>query len=161
MPAAHQFKIISRYTRFMGDIGLDQVYARFRDLHTELELENACEHSEQFYSAEPFYTFFRSLDKVKKLPRIELVKRSGIERTYCYQILNGRKRRPGRDKIIRLCLSAGLSIEETNRALCLSGEAVLFPRIRRDAILVYTVSHHYSVNETMELLDRLGEEVLT
>ena len=145
----------------MSDIGLDKAYAVFLKLHTELELESACKDSEQFYRFEPFYAFFRSLDKVKKLTRIELVKRSGIERTYCYQILNGRKKRPGRDKIIRLCLSAGLNIEETNHALCLCGEAVLFPKIRRDAVLIYTVSHHYSVNETMELLDRLGEEVLT
>ena len=98
--------------------------------------------------------------KVKRFSVMELVRSSGIERTYCYQILNGRKKRPGRDKILRLCLSADLNIEETNHALAVSREATLFPKVRRDAILSYAICHHYSVNETMELLDTFHEDLL-
>ena len=46
----------------------------------------------------------------------ELARLSKIERTYCYQIMSGKKN-PGRDKIILMALAIGMTYEETQRAL--------------------------------------------
>ncbi len=106
-----------------------------------------------------FTDYFLSLDEVRKYPKAELVRKSGIDRTYCYQILSGRKK-PGRDKVLALCLAAGLSLEETQRGLKKAGEAPLYAKNRRDAILLFAVNNHLDVLKTEELLDEYGEKLL-
>ena len=70
-------------------------------------------------------------------------------------------RSPGRDKILRLCLAAGLTFKETTRALELGGCAILYARNRRDIILTVSVNQHASVDETNLLLFKYGEEPVT
>jgi hypothetical protein len=106
-----------------------------------------------------FAEYFQSLDAVKKLDRGELIRNSGLERSYYYQVMKG-TRRPGRDKVLRLCLAAGLNLKETTRALELSGNAVLYPRKRRDIILTVAVNQMADVDDTNLLLFKYGEKPL-
>ena len=103
--------------------------------------------------------YFQSLDAVKKLDRGELIRNSGLERSYFYQVMKG-TRSPGRDKVLRLCLAAGLNLRETTRALELSGNAVLYARNRRDIILTVAVNQMADVDDTNLLLFRYGEKPL-
>jgi hypothetical protein len=106
-----------------------------------------------------FAEYFQSLDAVKKLDRGELIRNSGLERSYFYQVMKG-TRSPGRDKVLRLCLAAGLNLRETTRALELSGNAVLYARNRRDIILTVAVNQMADVDDTNLLLFRYGEKPL-
>ena len=106
-----------------------------------------------------FAEYFQSLDAVKKLNRGELIRNSGLERSYFYQVMKG-TRSPGRDKVLRLCLAAGLNLRETTRALELSGNAVLYARNRRDIILTVAVNQMADVDDTNLLLFRYGEKPL-
>lgn len=106
-----------------------------------------------------FAEYFQSLDAVKKLDRGELIRNSGLERSYFYQVMKG-TRSPGRDKVLRLCLTAGLNLRETTRALELSGNAVLYARNRRDIILTVAVNQMADVDDTNLLLFRYGEKPL-
>lgn len=83
-----------------------------------------------------------------------------IQRNYGYQILNGTKM-PGRDKIIALCLSLNLSLEETQRALTLANAGALYPRRKRDSILIFSLKKSLSVADTNILLFEFSEEVLS
>ena len=76
-----------------------------------------------------------------------------------YQVMKG-TRSPGRDKVLRLCLAAGLNLKETTRALELSGNAVLYPRKRRDIILTVAVNQMADVDDTNLLLFKYGEKPL-
>jgi hypothetical protein len=107
-----------------------------------------------------FAEYFMSLEKVKQMREADLVKASGIERSYCYQLLNGTRPNPGRDKIIRLCLAAKLSVKESCRALKVADEAVLYARNRRDAIITYCIQNGLSAEETNILLDHFSEKPL-
>ena len=89
----------------------------------------------------------------------ELIGKSGLERSYYYQVMKG-TRSPGRDKVLRLCLAAGLSLRETTRALELSGNAPLYPKNRRDIILTVSVNQSASVDDANLLLYKYGEEPL-
>ena len=100
-----------------------------------------------------FCNYFNNLEKVKEKGTSEVCRLSGIERTYCYHILNGSKDNPGRDKIIRLCLAAQLSFEEAQGALKASGNGILYFRNKRDAIITYAINQSLSINETNDLLD--------
>lgn len=69
----------------------------------------------QEHPLDTFANYFQSfLDRNGK-DRSEVCEDSGIERSYFYHILSGSKK-PGRDKILRMCIAAGMSVEETEHA---------------------------------------------
>ena len=48
----------------------------------------------------------------RKLKTSDLVKLTGLDRTYTYQIMSGRKK-PSRDKVIAICFALNMSFEDT------------------------------------------------
>ena len=111
-------------------------------------------------SFQSFPEYFESLPSVQALGSGELIKRSSLERSYYYQVMKG-TRRPSRDKVLRLCLAAGLTLRETTRALELSGNAILYPKRHRDIIITVAINQKAGVIDTNLLLDKYGEEPLT
>lgn len=107
-----------------------------------------------------FIDYFLSLEKINSMNKADLIRLSGIERTYGYQILNKTKDRPSKDKIIRLALAGKLTLNETIKALEAGKENVLYSRNKRDAIIIFALNNNLSVNETNDLLDNYGEEIL-
>ncbi len=79
-----------------------------------------------------------------------------LERSYGYQLFNG-TRPPTRTFLLRLALAMDLGEEETQRLLTRCGRAVLYPRSRFDAAVLYGLTHHLTLEETDELLLSLGE----
>ena len=130
------------------------------DLGSQDDLTGYIESPDTLLPFDSFAEYYGSLDKVTAIDQAEIVRRSGIERTYCYQILNGTRPHPGRDKIIRLCLAADLSVKETVRALEASSEAILYSRRKRDVVIAYAVNHGLSVEDTNILLDQFEEKPL-
>ena len=106
-----------------------------------------------------FPDYYRSLSSVQQVDSGELIRRSGLERSYYYQVMKG-TRSPSRDKVLRLCIAAGLSLRETTRALELSGNAPLYPKNRRDIILTVAINQSASVDDANLLLFKYGEEPL-
>ena len=123
------------------------------------DMEKFMEEPKVTDSFKNFPEYFRSLDAVQKMESSELIGKSGLERSYYYQVMKG-TRSPGRDKVLRLCLAAGLSLRETTRALELSGNAPLYPKNRRDIILTVSVNQSASVDDANLLLYKYGEEPL-
>lgn len=115
--------------------------------------------SEERY-VRPFNEYFTSLPEVQALKRTELLQRSGIERTYFYQLMRG-ERRPGRNKAIALCLAAELSLPAVQRVLEICEHGILYSKNRRDAILIFCVNRTLPVTDADELLDRFGEKTLS
>lgn len=107
-------------------------------------------------SHKTFVEYYRSLPAVQTLTDSHLIDLSGIEKSYYYQIFKG-TRNPGRDKILRLCIGAGLNMRETTRALELSKNAPLYPKNRRDIIISVAINQHAGVIDTNLLLDKYGE----
>jgi len=98
--------------------------------------------------------------KKHSLEKNEVINQSNIPRTYAYQIFNG-TRQPGRDKLMSLCLSMSLDIDETRRAFNVAGLGGLYPKRRRDAILIYAINKQLNVIDTNELLHEMNESPLT
>ena len=65
----------------------------------------------------------------------ENIKESGLP-DYAYQIVNGTRSNPGREKIICLCIAAHMNITETKRALEIAQAGILYPKNIRDAIII-------------------------
>lgn len=90
----------------------------------------------------------------------EIIKDSGLDTTYAYQIFDG-KRKPKRDKLLQLAFGFPLSIEDTNRLFRAGGVNDLYVRNKRDTICMYCLKQRMSMEECNELLYQAGEETLT
>ncbi len=88
-----------------------------------------------------------------------IINKSDFSYCYFYDVINGRKI-PGRDKIIRLILTMHLDVDECQEALRISGRSALYPRIKRDSIILFAISNNYSIYQLTELLQNAGEEPL-
>lgn len=65
----------------------------------------------------------------------QIIKDSGVSRTYCYEILNDKKK-GNRDKIIAISYAAKMTASEANHALSFSGNSPLYPKDQRDATII-------------------------
>lgn len=88
-----------------------------------------------------------------------IISLSSIERTYGYQLFNG-TRKPSRDKAIQLAFGFGMSLEETQRLLQAADKSLLYPRLKRDAAIIYCIDHQFDMNETQIMLYDLGLHIL-
>ncbi len=104
-----------------------------------------------------FQEYYSSL--TSSFDKSKLIEDSGIERSYCYHILNGTKK-PSRDKILRLCIAAHFNTEQTKRALEITKEGILYAKSSRDAIIQYAINQQLSVIDTNILLDQHHENIL-
>lgn len=103
--------------------------------------------------------YLRSLLRDRGLDTRAVIDRCNLDRSYGYQLLNG-TRVPSRDLILVMALELRFSEEETQRLLKLAGRPVLYARCRRDAAVLYALSHGLGLEETGVLLRDLGESGL-
>ena len=143
----------------MAENTTQKLEEKLHQLHSEKELDHYLQETELDQYPD-FLTYFLSLPEVQKVSKSDLIRVSGIERTYAYQILNGQRIHPGRNRILMLCISAGLNEQETQRALKAGREPVLYAKTRRDAIILFAIQEKCSVMETNELLDSYHEQIL-
>lgn len=82
-----------------------------------------------------------------------------VSKSYGYQILRG-ERVPGRDILLRTALSLHLPVKETQRLLAVGGCGALYPRVRRDAAVIFALNQGMTPLEAEELLLSLPERSL-
>ena len=83
----------------------------------------------------------------------EIVEKSQLAREYAYQILNGRKKNPSRDKLLALCLGAEMPLKDIQRTLKISQHGILYSKNVRDAVIIVCIYHKiYEINKINEYL---------
>lgn len=93
-------------------------------------------------------------EKGMTIPQIMIS--SGLSKSYIYQIFEG-KRKAGREVMLRIAFGMRLSVEETQRLLTLSGNSVLYPKVKRDAAIIYALDKKSTLIEAELLLEELDE----
>ena len=100
--------------------------------------------------AEYLTSFLAQTGQKKK----DVISRSGLSEAYGYHILNGTKVTNDRDKILGLCIGAGMDLVSASRALKLAGFSPLYSKIDRDAVIMLCINRGInnvlSVNEELE-----------
>ena len=69
-----------------------------------------------------------------------VVAESNLEQHYAYQIINGNKQNPSRIKVLALCIACHMTLSETQHALGISQNGILYPRSSFDAIIIYNLN---------------------
>lgn len=94
------------------------------------------------------------------LSKAELARRSGMSEVYLHQVLSGR-RNPSRDRLLALCVGLSASLEETQQMLRQAGYAQLYPKLRRDAIIIYGLLHCQNLGRINDTLFTENEKALS
>ena len=105
----------------------------------------------------PDYLF--DLLEARGIKRNQVIKSTGLNGTQVYDIFKG-KSRPGRDTAIMLAFGLQCSLIEAQRLLRLSGVSELWPKVRRDAIIIWCLDHGRTRAECDDELWRFGERAL-
>ena len=101
-----------------------------------------------------FSQYIHHLFKKYNLNEADIIRKSGLERTYAYKIIRGEKRKNAKDKIYRLALAMKLSQKETNHLLSLNNAGDLYPHNARDLILLNGLLKKQTVEQVnIELYD--------
>lgn len=89
----------------------------------------------------------------------EWITAADVSKSYGYQILRG-ERVPGRDILLRTALALNLSLKETQRLLSIGGCGALYPKVRRDAAVIFALNQNMGLLAAEELLSSLPERSL-
>ena len=84
----------------------------------------------------------------KNVEKKDVVKRSGLSRTYAYEIIKGTTKSISRDKVIMICFGLGLTVDEAQQMLKKSGYAPLYARDTRDSIILFSLENKIPVITT-------------
>ena len=74
-----------------------------------------------------------------------------LSRSFTYQLCSG-ERRPSRDIILRLALVMELSVAQAQSLLRTAQRGALYPRVLRDAVIIFALQNHMGILATDEQL---------
>ncbi|MBC8539206.1 XRE family transcriptional regulator [Christensenellaceae bacterium NSJ-63] len=101
----------------------------------------------------------QALLSYKSLTKADVIHKAEMNDIYAYQIFAG-KRIPSRDKLLCICFGMELTLDETQQLLKFAGCAPLYPKNKRDAILIFSIVHGNTVVQANEALYEEGERIL-
>lgn len=88
----------------------------------------------------------------------DVMKKAGLNKSYFYAIIDGTRVNPSRDVLIRLCFGFELSLDETQKLLKTFGAAVLYPRSRRDSIIIHAIENKLTLEQCNDNLHDYGQK---
>lgn len=103
--------------------------------------------------------YLENLLTSKNLTKSTVIAKSNLSRTYAYQIFDGKKN-PTRDKLVALCFGFQLSADETQRVLKIAKLPILYPRLKRDSLILFALQKQYTIIECNNLLDDFKEYII-
>lgn len=91
----------------------------------------------------------------------DIIARCSISKDYAYQIINGTKSHPSRDKVLALCLACYMEVADTNRALKIAGLSPLYSKVNRDVAIIIMINNHvFSIAQINDFLESKGLDIL-
>ena len=137
----------------------DGTSALLRKLFNTPDLEQFMAGNAADMAVPPFHVYITHLCQATGQVPEQVIKHAAIERTYGHQLFNG-TRKPSRDKVIQLAFGLGLDLAGTQRLLQIAQKSPLYPRLKRDAAILYCLNNHQDVLETQCVLHSLGLTLL-
>lgn len=101
---------------------------------------------------------YQLLEKIE-VSATQAAQRSLLSKSQVYNILNNQTK-PSRAFVIQLSFGIQATLEQTQQMLRLSGNQRLYPRVKRDAILIFALDNKLSLEDAHELLVKRGVEGL-
>ena len=115
--------------------------------------------NEANFSSESASMLLNEMLERKGISKASLAKQSGMSEVYLHQVFSGR-RNPSRNRLLCLCFGLNATLEETQELLKQCGFAQLYPKDRRDAIILYGILNGMDLFGVNDKLFAENEETL-
>ena len=133
------------------------------DLHQDMmshsDLNQFLSENRELFQHSTAQELLQELFDKKGISKAVLAKQSGMSEVYLHQVFSGR-RNPSRSRILCMCFGMHATMEETQDLLKKAGLAQLYPREKRDAIILYGLLHGMTLFEVNDKLFVDDEEAL-
>lgn len=103
--------------------------------------------------------YLHKLMKDRRMKSSQVIKGSGLNRGYAYEIIKGKKN-PSRDKLIALAFGLKLSFDEMQKMLKVARANTLYARDERDSVIIFAVKKGYGIIDTNLLLEEHGFNII-
>ena len=133
--------------------------ALLQRLYRTSNLKHFFQSNEHSMESADFCAYINRLAREKGEAPERIILRGGIERTFGHQLFNG-TRNPSRDKVIQLAFGFEMNVEQTQHLLQRAGRSSLYPRIKRDAAILFCLNRRASFLDTQVALQELGLSLL-
>ena len=124
-----------------------------------IDIQDYINHNENSFIEINLRTMWEELFKKSNKSKSDIINNADISYIYFYEILQGKKI-PTKDKIVRLILAMELSLDDCQMALKYCNHAQLYPRIKRDSLIIYAIENKLNLYDLQELLNANGEQEL-
>ena len=101
------------------------------------------------------------LNKKEGLTKSKIVKSSSLSESYVYDIFRGDKSNPSRDKLLQIAFAMNLDLETTQKLLKIAKVGALYPRIKRDSIIIFAINKNLDFFECENLLEKADVDGLS
>ena len=100
-----------------------------------------------------FAEYITQLCKQKKTTVSKVLDKADIGVSFGYALFKG-VRKPSRDTVIKLAIAFGLNLDDAQKLLSAAGFGGLYPKIKRDAVIIYALQRGYSLFQIQDELSR-------
>lgn len=138
----------------MPDSGMDTT-ALFDNLFRSNSLEAFMQNNADEFCIPPFHEYITQLCKKRGEVPERVISRGNIESSFGHQIFNGR-RNPSRDTVIQLAFGLEADVALTQTLLKYAARNPLYPKVKRDAAILYCLHNRRSLLETQTILHNLN-----
>lgn len=104
--------------------------------------------------------YLHAIADERGMKQSDIMRRSGLKKSYFYQLFDGKRENPSRDTLIQLSFGFRFTLDETQDFLKHLGAAMLYPRIARDGAIIFAIQHSMDIIECDILLAENGEKPL-
>lgn len=88
-----------------------------------------------------------------------IIRRANIERSFGHQLFRG-TRNPSRDTVLQLAFGFEADVDTAQELLKHAGMSALYPRVKRDAAILYCLHHRFTLVEAQQVLHQMGLPLL-
>lgn len=101
------------------------------------------------------------LEKKENLTKSKIIKSTSLSESYIYDIFRGEKSNPSRNKLLQITFAMSLDLETTQKLLKIAKVGILYPRIKRDSIIIFALNKNLDFFECENLLEQAEVEGLS
>jgi len=128
-------------------------------LFKERSLERFLQRTESAYLITGFSDYISAWCKAHGQVPEQLIHRANLEKSFGHQLFSG-KRKPSRDTVIQLAFAMGLDVAQTQEMLKIARKSLLYPRIKRDTVIIYCLHNHIRLVDAEIILADLNLPIL-
>ena len=130
-----------------------------QELMSQADLDQYIKDNEECFMTGNVAAMLTGFYQKKNFSKAELARRAGMSEVYLHQVFSGR-RRPSRDRLLCLCIGMELELEDIHALLKQAGYAPIYPKRKRDAIIIHGIFHHTPLTAINDKLFAENEKTL-